>query len=243
MIVNNTSIFAREAEGDSQHLIYSKRVKAKAAVAMVLPLPVPKGTGETDVSFIDLSGYPEIFADLFNMMGFFRDAPKSATEHPVASAPAPLAVQDVGAFEASFVPTVVDFARLDERFRLPAGTWDKLPTYRDYGFAVFKLKPGEEKVHPMAFTFPRANRSSLFFPTVHIHDGQVHDQAEFDHFLYAQTGERHFLRAEEWKESVGLAWKGIDVRRAKGTVAEEQHVYCSQLRGKLPNQDTLLKFG
>ena len=79
------------------------------------------------------------------------------------------------------MPTVKDFARLDERFKLPPSTWDDLPGYKDYGFAVFKLKKGEQKVHPMAFEFPRGDTRKLFFPTVHIHDGKVHQTAGFDH--------------------------------------------------------------
>ena len=104
---------------------------------------------------------------------------------------------EVGSFVASFVPTVKDFSRLDEQFRLPDGTWDKLPAYKDYGFAVFKLKKGEQKVHPMAFEFPRADKTRLFFPTVHIHDGKVHDQAGFDHVLYCQGVDTRM----RWRES------------------------------------------
>jgi hypothetical protein len=40
--------------------------------------------------------------------------------------------------------------------RLPEGVWAKLPGYADFGFAVFKLKPGNAQVHPMAFSFPAA---------------------------------------------------------------------------------------
>ena len=58
----------------------------------------------------------------------------------VVAAPPPLRVHDVGLFEASFVPTLADFERLDPRFRLSPGVWEQLPQYRDWGFAVFKLK-------------------------------------------------------------------------------------------------------
>ena len=77
-------------------------------------------------------------------------------------------VVQVGAFEASFVPTVKDFSRLDKRFRLPAGAWNKLSTYNDYGFAVFKLKHGALKVHPMAFSFPDAGHRPPLFPQPYI---------------------------------------------------------------------------
>src|SRR5437899_1303322 len=70
----------------------------------------------------------------------------------IGAAPAPkLKVRTVGNFSASFVPTVKDFGRLDERFRLPEGTWEALPDYKDFGFAVFKLDQNVRQVHPMAF--------------------------------------------------------------------------------------------
>ena len=91
---------------------------------------------------------------------------------------------------ASFVPAIKDFARLDKQFRLPDSVWEKLPLYKEFGFAVFKLKKpekGEQKVHPMAFEFPRASKNILFFPTVHIHDGTVPAKARFDHSLFARS--------------------------------------------------------
>ena len=56
----------------------------------------------------------------------------------------------VGAYDASFVPTASDFARLDPRFRLPDAVRGRVPAYADYGFAVFKLRKGEAEVHPLA---------------------------------------------------------------------------------------------
>ncbi|HZV35537.1 MAG TPA: hypothetical protein VFB72_13270, partial [Verrucomicrobiae bacterium] len=124
---------------------------------MVLPLPVKPGTGEDGVHFISLKDYPDFFDDLEN--GFPPPPSERATDSALAAPPAqaaPLPVVQVGDFEASFVPTEKDFSRLDPRFRLPKDAWKKLPGYHDYGFAVFKLKPrGLQKVHPMAFSFPR----------------------------------------------------------------------------------------
>jgi len=101
-----------------------------------------------------------------------------------------LQVHEVGSFEASFVPTLNDFDRLDSRFRLPEQIWHQLPIYEDYAFAVFKLKPGAKQIHPMAFEFPRRNIDQMFFPTVHIHDGKVDVKAHFDHSLYCQAAWR-----------------------------------------------------
>lgn len=240
--VNATNIFARAGLGGRQFLVYSMTLNAKQDLAMILPLPVKAGAGEKDVSFIDLSGYPEFFADM--RMGFIPPPPvgsivTNSLSRPTRSAPK-LEVVQVGNFEASFVPTVKDFSRLDERFRLPAGTWDKLPTYKDFGFAVFKLKSGNAKIHPMAFSFPRRDPKKLFFPTVHIHDGQVHAKAKFDHALYCQPAEHEPLRTLEWTESAGNARQFMQVAKTKDIVIAEAHCYQKFLTGQLPNQDTFL---
>ena len=239
--VSNTRIFARDAGDKRQYLAYAMNLNTAKEVAMVLPLPVPAKSPEDAVKFIDLSGYPTLFTDLFNTMNFPVPTGKSRAAGDVVPAAVPLIVQSVGAFDASFVPSIADFARLDERFRLPAGTWDKLPAYRDYGFAVFKLKVGEQHFHPMAFSFPRRDDTTLFFPTVHIHDGTVTEKANFDHYLYAQLGKQ--LGATGWEESPGLANSKVDIKKAMELVAGDQHVYFQFLRGRLANQDTLLKLG
>src|SRR5436305_8789550 len=131
--VTNTNIFARSVEKGRQLLAYSMNFSAKDDVAMILPLPVPGGVAEDAVRFIDLKGYKEFFADL--KRGFPEPRPLSlgvgSRSAPTAAEPAPLKVVDVGEFEASFVPAIKDFGRLDARFRLPDKAWDSLPAYRD----------------------------------------------------------------------------------------------------------------
>src|SRR5688572_20344397 len=239
--VTATNIFARAAEGGRQYLVYSMKLRAKEELAMVLPLPVKAGSGEKSVSFIDLKGYPEFFADL--QKGFPVPIAAAPLSRSLGASPKPqdkLEVITVGSFEASFVPTVADFARLDERFHLPPGTWEKLPTYREHGFAVFKLKPGESKVHPMAFSFPRANPTELFFPTVHIHDGKVHDKAKFDHVLFCQRGSADMLNLLDWNESFRHAAAFMQVDKTNGVVDGGEHCYRKTLTGNLPNKDFIL---
>jgi hypothetical protein len=122
---------------------------AKQDLAMILPLPVAEGSAEHAVEFIDLKGYADFFADL--RLGFPAELPPGDSEgHALRAKSAglpKLEVVQVGDFEASFVPTVNDFSRLDERFRLPTETWSQLPDYQSYGFAVFKLKSGAMRVH------------------------------------------------------------------------------------------------
>ena len=240
--VSATNIFARAGDEGRQFLVYSMTLKAKDDLAMVLPLPVRIGADEMGVSFIDLSGYEAFFADL--RTGFpvplTRSAPHFGCSAPGRAAAPKLEIVRVGSFEASFVPTVQDFSRLDERFRLPTGTWDKLPDYQSYGFAVFKLKSGEAKIHPMAFSFPRRDTKSLFFPTVHIHDGKVHPQAWFDHTLYCQPNDQERPAVRDWQESYADARRFMRVEMTKGLILADQHCYQKQMRGQLPNRDTLV---
>jgi hypothetical protein len=243
--VSATSIFARGTAGGRQLLVYAMTVAAPGDVAMVLPLPVPRSTREDAVRFIDLSGYPEFFAHL---RAGFPEPPVSRGFGPISGGmpqTMKLVVHDVGAFEASFVPTLADFDRLDPRFRLPPQTWDALPGYRDHGFAVFKLKgftPGApaKPIHPMAFEFPRRDPRTLFFPTVHVHDGAVHEIARFDHTLYCQADA---VRVEDaWRRSDRAA--AVFMRGdSRGIIDPSAHCHRLQLHGALPNRDTLLTVG
>jgi hypothetical protein len=182
--VSNTKIYAR-LNGDRQHLVYEMRLTSESDVAMILPLPTQLPSTD-QVSFVNLSGYD----------GFFRDMdqcfpqPLEVRSRGIAFAgasPRNLMVHRVGAFDASFVPALADFHRLDLRFRLPEDVWKQLPLYSDFGFAVFQLRSGDMRIHPMALSFRTRNSTALFFPTAHVHDGSVHPVAQFDHSLYAQA--------------------------------------------------------
>ncbi len=244
--VSNTNIFARGSKEGRQFIVYSMNIQTKEDLAMILPIPVPKGSPDDAVRFIDLKGYATFFDDM--PRGFPQ--PKSASRDGAGGfggglgKAKPLPVVDVGDFGASFVPSIKDFSRLDERFRLPDTAWGKLPQYRDYGFAVFKLKEGQakkqQKVHPMALEFPRAKREKLFFPTVHIHDGKVHAQADFDHALYCQPTGSERLPMRQWTESVQLASQFLKVDKTEGIVQGESHVYLRVIRGKQKNEDVVV---
>jgi hypothetical protein len=111
-------------------------------MAMILPLPVSTEAAD-QLTFIDLSGCSMFFPYIQKSFGLrSRGGSRSRPK---------LEVIEVGSFEASFVPTLHDFDRLDERFRLDGSIWSQLPKYADYGFAVFKMKSGDHRLHPMAF--------------------------------------------------------------------------------------------
>jgi hypothetical protein len=241
--VSATKIFARwvgeAGDGLRQCVVYQMNYKASEELAMVLPIPSAPGSGESATRFISLEKHADLFDrlhDCFPAPEFFggvRSRSTDGAKPPLEK----LAVVEVGSYEASFVPTVADFARLDERFRLPAGVWESLPEYAKWGFAVFKLKPAATTVHPMAFTFPQAGRGrGLFFPTVHIHDGRVHKTAGFDHTLYAQGSPLHPATFMDWEESPGLAGGTLRSDYLQ-LVDPKRHVYRKRLRGRLPNAD------
>jgi hypothetical protein len=173
-------------------------------------------------------------------------------------------------YEASYVPRLQDFERLDPRFRLPPQVWASLPLYADYGFAVFKLdfplRPKDREidaarariglppqrqprmtVHPMAFSFPRRDPSTLFFPTVHVHDLSVQPQADFDHALYAQlrrdadpaalSASRHPWLPPPPENAMPKLDPALSAARV---LVPNQPVLRLSLRGKLDNADTLL---
>lgn len=234
--VTNTGIFARPGEGNRQLLAYGMSVSTAKDVAMILPLPTAPGTGEGGVRFIDLKGYEGLFQDLAELFVERSKGARGAFAESGAGTKA-LAVQSVGDFEASFVPALKDFARLDARFRLSDEVWKALPQYASYGFGVFKLKPGAGSVHPMAFEFPRADSTRLFFPTVHVHDGKAHATAAFDHSLYFQRVARKPEVPKGWVESPVPAGGYVRSEQTKGLVDRNGHVYRKVMKGEQKNAD------
>jgi hypothetical protein len=263
-MVSNTNIFARSANG-RQFLVYGMTYAARTDLAMVLPLPVPPRPPEDAVTFINLERYPDFFQDM--RRGFPPQTDPWRSRAPAAVAAGPqLQVHDVGDFEASFVPTLADFSRLNPRFCIPAEAWDRLPAYHDYGFAVFKLKasvskslsdilrriaggsatgsPGlPRRVHPMAFSFPRRNPDLLYFPTVHIHDRAVHPHAYFDHILYCQVGPEMSEYLQGWQKSPQSASGFMNCGLTHGVVDPDQSCWRLPLHGRLQNKDTLIGKG
>ncbi len=250
--VSSTSIFARELARARQLLVYSMNLDADEELAMILPLPVPPGVDERAVEFIDLEGYARFFRDLAAAFpppavalsrgrGMLAAAPESRPR---------LTVHRVGRFEASFAPTRADLDRLDPRFQLAPDAWDSLPQYRDYGFAVFKLRPRagllgrllgrrRQTVHPMAFSFPRRDPATLFFPTVHVHDGTAPARADFDHTLYCQPGPA-IARTFGWERSLGPLQDYVDPGRARAVIDPASRCYRRSLYGSRPNRDMTL---
>lgn len=250
--VADTNIFARALDDGRQALVYEMTIEADEPLAMILPLPVPIGCGDEAVRFVDLQGYASFFAEV--RKGFpIEYLPQPQSFGPPSRAmlrPKTLQVHAVGKFEASFVPTIADFNRLDARFRLPTEVWGKIPRYTDYGFAVFQLRVGKgvlgrlfgkvkkETIHPMAFVFPRRDPTTIFYPTVHVHDGEVHAEANFDHTLYGQFPVQSVPSG--WQTSTAAASAFLDEDRAQGMVDGAMYMHRSSMKGKLKNDDVVI---
>ncbi len=237
--VTSTRIFGR-LEGSVQHLIYEMSLDASTEVAMVLPVPVRAGGA---LRFVDFTSYNDFFSDLElcflpKEYGVYRGMPPLAV---AAAASADLiAVETIGAYEASFVPTRADFSRLDPRFRLDDELFAQLPDYSTFGFAVFQLRAGKHDVHPMAFSFESAEPNRIFFPTSHVHDGTVPPQAEFDHQLVAQGVEQTMFWRHGPQTPTALGMKvahSPECDDTHGFVDPGARVTRLNLKGHLPNED------
>lgn len=233
-----TRIFARMASPGRQILAYEMVFAAASPVAMILPLPTPPSSAETDVRFISLERYPGLFEDLYEAFMWSDGRPRSVV---VFGEPETLEVQVVGAFVASFVPTLADFTRLDPRFRIPPGTIDRVPGYSDYGFVVFQLGAATQpsRVHPMAFEFSTRDPEQLFFPLLHVHDGQLHAEAAFDHVLYAQGLRTHRL----FEHSDKPLRENIYDAHAQLVLDLDAPFSRREMIGTLPNRDEWARLG
>ena len=246
--VNNTQIFARLTGKGSQYLAYQMQYNSKEENAMILPIPVRSPSDETQVRFIDLQEYEFFFADLARGFPFIPPSFNlTCSQTKSACDSLALKVHNVGNYIASFVPTIDDFDRLDARFTLPKETWQKVPQYSSFGFAVFQLASGALEPHPMAFEF-ESNADSIFFPTMHIHDGEVHETEGFDHVLYMQHAGLDSKvngyvnsdvadRATGYVRSKKIANEFCNISSAQGMVEPQLLVHRHIIRGNQPNRD------
>lgn len=251
--VSDTNLFARMTSKSTQILAYQMRFATLQENAMILPLPVATPAREDSLKFISLKHYDHFFSDLDRAFPVIEPPSFSrrlATDSAALEDQAALTVHEVGDFVASFVPTMNDFARLDQRFVIPKSSWAKIPHYADYGFAVFQLKSLEGEPHPMAFEFETRLEDEIFFPTVHIHDGEVHKREHFDHTLYLQNAafdqvvgkyKNHRVRDRQtgFVRSQGVAKRFCTMEKAGGIVDPNLLFHRFHMGGKLENKDII----
>ena len=214
---------------------------------MILPVPTPTKVAEDDFRLINLEKYEYFFSHLDR--GFPSNTRSILPMARVDSAAkSQLKVHKVGSFVASIVPTLSDFSRLDPQFSIAPETWTKIPGYDQFSFIVFQLAELAATTHPMAFEFPSSLDSQIFFPTVHIHDGEVHDKEEFDHTLYLQSevwdaavgsydGPKGEDSATKWTRSRNTAESFMAKNLAGDSVDLSQLVHRKTVRGMFKNED------
>jgi len=250
--VTDTKIFGRLTSPGVQVLAYEMMYESAEPNAMILPLPTDTSAGESAVRFISLENYKHFFSQLER--GFPR-VPRmsigcSESKLTTASRGA-IEVHEVGDYVASFVPSLADFDRLDPRFVIPKETWNLVPQYKDYGFAVFQLKQLVGTPHPMAFEFASRWKDRVFFPTVHIHDGEVHPVEAFDHMLYMQHAQfdsvvSGYIDSDVPDPSTGfvrskqLAGDFANVAKSSGLIASDLLMHRKEMRGLLANRDQIV---
>ena len=233
-----------------QALVYQMKYSANTDLAMILPIPTPIRSHPDAVKFHDLSNHNDFFQemdDLFPViptlgMRGLKSYAMSDNDDDM------LEVHDVGDYQASFVPHLDDFDRLDARFKLPREIWESIPDYSDYGFVVFKLKAtpmltrrGDQgkEVHPMAFVFENSS-DLIFIPTMHIHDGQAPAIEEFDHSIYVQTQIELPVTSVEYQTNTNYL---LSKKRAKhgmkpnSLVDANDFIYRRRINGKHRNGD------
>ena len=252
--VTNTNLFARLTGNGTQLLAYQMDFETEKENAMILPLPVATNSREDSLRFISLKDYELFFTHLNEAFPRITPPSRLGIDAPQANAAdAPdsiLEVQEVGDFVASFVPTMGDFSRLDQRFVIPQSSWDKIPKYKDYGFAVFQLKNLKGKPHPMAFEFESRLKDEIFFPTVHIHDGEVHEREDFDHTLYLQNAEfdkvvgkyqNYHVKDKQtgFVRSKDVAKRYCQMAKTAGMIEPDLMLHRIKMAGKLNNQDII----
>ena len=249
--VNNTQIFARLSGKGTQFLAYEMNYESRDPNAMILPVPVKQAANDKSLVFIDLENYETLFDDLDKGFPFRSSRGIGCSSGPVCASADALQVFEVGNYIASFVPTLADFGRLDPKFTLPEEVWEKIPGYENFGFAVFQLAAGKVKPHPMAFEFQTVN-DELFFPTIHIHDGEVHKSEKFDHVLYMQhagldskVGDYRNSHVEDFTtgfvRSVDQASSFCSVDKSANLIDGNLLVHRKFVQGKFPNTDTVFK--
>ncbi len=225
--VANTRIFARVSQNGTQFLVYQMEYSAANDVALILPLPTPPDTAPDQVHFVRLSNYENFFSDMENGFPYTRNAPVAGShaQHVMTHL--------VGSFESFFVPTPHELDKLDERFRVPSELVKRLPEYNDFGFAVFKLRAGENTVQPLAIEFPTRNPQLVFFPTTQIRDGKVPEEAPFDYDLFCQA------RAG-WLRSYDVASSFMNIAETHGVVDPGERISRMTVQGLHPNSDILV---
>jgi len=236
--VSTTKIFVADVDDGQHGCVYSMKAGIKTPVAMVLPVPV-KDQKQEAITFINLEKYPKFFKDLEDCWEQYLGDMMVGCAGGTRSRS--LKVHDVGQYIASFVPSVAYFAKLHAKFRLSTKLISKFTGYQKFGYAVFQLKDSanESDFHPMAFRYTPAQQKQLFFPTVHVHDGETyHKEEHFDHVLYAQP--ETYADRNYWEKNYFVPEQSVKIELTHGLVHPTRPMFKTSLFGEKKNNDYIL---
>lgn len=177
--VSTTRIYISADHANRRQLtIYSNVVASPEENVMVLPVPNPDS-----VELLDFSHYPDFFTDL--KACFIERTQRSYTNNTflVSKSTNSLPVFRIGSYDASIVPSIADFPRLQipmDRTLIP---FLKSKYNAEFGFIICRLAPGKKEYHPFAYTHDQHSSYRLFIPTMHYHPGDYN--ADWDHLIYS----------------------------------------------------------
>jgi hypothetical protein len=93
----------------------------------------------------------------------------------------------------------------------------------------------------MALRFPTRDPASLFYPTVHVHDGRVKKRAHFDHSLYCQAPEAPKPQVGGFSRAHLRVADCVDVDSTRGLVDGSLPMFRMQIFGEIDNADVVAR--
>lgn len=185
--ISQTKIFVAPcADSSYQFTVYCNKVALESKDGTMI-LPYKTSPSNPHCVLIDMSTYKDLFDDLDAQ---FPVARSLSFRDGMVSSNNSLAVQNIGSYKASIVPTLGDFFRLDfSTFPVSPNVYDFLTKNYpyQYGFIVCRLVD-TQKYHPFGYISPLINQS-MFIPTKHYHthsNGTM--TADWDHSIYIVNG-------------------------------------------------------
>ena len=188
--VAKTRIYVSADEANRRQLtVYSNYVSSSRENAMILPVPNPES-----IELLNFSNYPAFFEDLANC--FQKRIPRGISNTlGFGLVTETLPIYKVGSYQASIVPNLDEFDRLDfHTFKVDPNLYSFLDVhYRkgNFGFIVCSLMAGDHTYHPFAYTHGMHKSGRLFIPTMHYHPGHTHETGDWDHLIYSPSTTLH----------------------------------------------------